>query len=395
MRLTGPLLRSRFGNDLYTGRRSIDFVGRQRLWYALSGAFVVLALFGIFARGLNLGIEFNGGSEFRVSQVGDTNGYEDKARAAIGTAGIPGDINTSVITDSTNGQQTVRVQTAAAGDKSDAAASALGKEFGVPASQVSSSFIDASWGQGVTSEAIRALVIFLILVALVMAAYFRTWKMAAAGLIALLHDLLITVGIYALSGLQITPASMIGFLTILGYSLYDTVVVFDKVRENTTEAVGSRRRSFAQAANLAVNQTLVRSINTTVVALLPIAAVLFVGFTMLGPGTLLDLSLALFIGIGVGAYSSIFIATPLFVDMKNSEPDIKKLAKQAERLQARQAVTGQPTPLAAAASPEVLDGGPDPDEQASLAPLARRPVHKYAQPAGPRNQPRRAPKSKR
>ena len=160
------------------------------------------------------------------------------------------------------------------------------------------------------SKAIQALIVFLILVALVMAVYFRTWKMAVAGLVALLHDLVITVGIYALFGFEITPSSMIGFLTILGYSLYDTVVVFDKVRENTAEAFLTRRMTYTQAANLAVNQTLVRSINTTVVALLPIAAILFVGFTLLGPGTLLDLSLALFVGIAVGAYSSIFIATP-------------------------------------------------------------------------------------
>ncbi len=152
-----------------------------------------------------------------------------------------------------------------------------------------------------------------------MAVYFRTWKMAVAGLVALLHDLVITVGIYALFGFEITPSSMIGFLTILGYSLYDTVVVFDKVRENTAEAFLTRRITYTQAANLAVNQTLVRSINTTIVALLPIAAILVVGFTLLGPGTLLDLSLALFVGIAVGAYSSIFIATPLLVDLRRNE----------------------------------------------------------------------------
>ena len=305
---------AQIGNDLYTGKRSIDFIGRQKTWYAVSAVLIVLALLGIFARGLNFGIEFRGGSEYRVSGVSTTQGYEDKARGAISQAGIQGNIVTTVI-----GGSSVRVQTEAAGDKNEAAKNDLAQAFGVPTTNVSASLIGPSWGQSVSSKAIQALVVFLILVSLVMAAYFRTWKMALSGLVALIHDLIITVGIYALFGFEITPSSMIGFLTILGYSLYDTVVVFDKVRENTAEAFLSRRRTYTQAANLAVNQTLVRSVNTTVVALLPIAAILVVGFTLLGPGTLLDLSLALFVGIAVGAYSSIFIATPLLVDLRRSE----------------------------------------------------------------------------
>ncbi len=386
---------SQFGNDLYTGKRSIDFIGRQRVWYTFSAAVIALALVGLFVRGLNLGIEFRGGSEFRVSNVADTANYEARAKQAVGDAGIPGAALTTVISNATTGEKSIRIQTEAAGDKSEAAIAALAKSFSVPASQVSASFIDASWGEGVSREALRALIIFLILVALVMAVYFRTWKMAAAGLIALVHDLIITVGVYALTGLEITPASMIGFLTILGYSLYDTVVVFDKVRENTAEAIGSRRTSFAAAANLAVNQTLVRSINTTIVALLPIAAILFVGFFMLGPGTLLDLSLALFIGIAIGAYSSVFIAPPLFVDMKNREPQIQELAKHAARARSKQEKIDAAKARALA---DDTDGDGDPldaPDEAVLARLAARPVHKYAQPTGPRNQPKKAPKSKR
>jgi preprotein translocase subunit SecF len=243
----------------------------------------------------------------------------------------------------------------------------------------------------VSQQAIRGLIVFLILVTIVMAFYFRTWKMALAGLAALLHDLVITVGIYALFGFEITPSSMIGFLTILGYSLYDTVVVFDKVRENTADAFRSKRMTYTAAANLAVNQTLVRSINTTVVALLPIAAVLFVGFTLLGPGTLLDLSLALFIGIGVGAYSSIFIATPLLADLRRNEPAIRQLDKYVARHGSK---AGAP-PVGGTAEPVAV--GADTTGAAASAPTAQgapRPVHKYAQ-AGPRNQPRRAPKSRR
>ncbi len=386
---------AKFGNDLYTGKRSIDFIGKQKLWYALSGFFIVLAFTGIFVRHLNFGIEFKGGSEYRVSGVSSSEGYESKARDAVAGAGIPGSPNSSVITDATTGNKTIRVQTEAAGAKNEAATAALAKAFGVPETQVSSSFIDASWGESVTAEAMRALIIFLILVALVMAVYFRTWKMALAGLIALIHDLIITVGIYALTGLQITPASMIGFLTILGYSLYDTVVVFDKVRENTAEALGSRRRSFASATNLAVNQTLVRSINTTVVALLPIVAVLVIAGALLGPGTLVDLSLALFIGISAGAYSSIFIAPPLYVDFRRSEPEVKALAKQAERAQARQREIDVATARAAATDTDGDGDVLDRADEAVLARLAARPVHKYAQNSGPRNQPKRAPKSKR
>jgi preprotein translocase subunit SecF len=227
-----------------------------------------------------------------------------------------------------------------------------------------------------------------------MALYFRTWKMAVAGLVALLHDLIITVGIYALFGFEITPSSMIGFLTILGYSLYDTVVVFDKVRENTQDALRTKRMTYAHAANLAVNQTLVRSINTTVVALLPIAAVLVVGFTLLGPGTLLDLALALFIGIAAGAYSSIFIATPLLVDLRRNEPGVRAVDKYVARHGAKRAVAmpeEEAGPYAGGETPVSVGA----DRTGAAEPIAARPIHKYAQPSGPRNQPRRAPRSKR
>ena len=389
---------AQIGNDLYTGKRSIDFVGRQKTWYALSAVLIVLALVGIFARGLNFGIEFRGGSEYRISGVSDTSSYEDKAQSAISQAGISGNVVVTVI-----GGNSVRVQTEAAGDKNDAAKGALASTFGVGANNVSASLIGPSWGASVSQKAIQALIVFLILVALVMAAYFRTWKMAVAGLAALIHDLVITVGIYALFGFEITPASMIGFLTILGYSLYDTVVVFDKVRENTAEAFISRRMTYTQAANLAVNQTLVRSINTTVVALLPIAAILVVGFTLLGPGTLLDLSLALFVGIAVGAYSSIFIATPLLVDLRRNEPAVKELERAATRYQAREGVpvgapagrSGSTVALADEPRAEPQDVLVD-DTEGRPAPTTTttREVHKWAS-SGPRNQPRRTPKSKR
>ena len=425
------------GNDLYTGRRSIDFIGRQKTWYAVSAVLITLALVGIFARGLNFGIEFRGGSEFRINGVSTTQGYEQKAQTAVQTAGIGGNVVATVV-----GGNSVRVQTEAANEHNELAKEALAAGFGVPSTNVSASLIGPSWGQSVSAKAIQALIVFLILVALVMAIYFRTWTMAVAGLVALVHDLIITVGIYALFGFEITPSSMIGFLTILGYSLYDTVVVFDKVRVNTNAAMTNRRRTYRQAANLAVNQTLVRSVNTTVVALLPIAAILFVGFTMLGPGTLLDLSLALFVGIAVGAYSSIFIATPLLVDLRRREPAVQELDRVATRTQAKASVGAGPgrgpapadssgrssadssAPSAPASSPglPVAGGATAVDAVAAAGRSARpgstspsstspsstssstssstptgappREVHKWAQ-SGPRNQPKRPPKSKR
>jgi preprotein translocase subunit SecF len=391
---------AQWGNDLYTGKRSIDFIGRQKQWYAVSAILIVLALVGFFVRGLNFGIEFRGGSEYRLSGVANTANYEDKAKTAISEAGIDGNVLATVI-----GGNSVRVQTVAAGERNDAAKASLAKAFGVPQTAVSASLIGPSWGESVSQKAIQALFVFLVLVGLVMAAYFRTWKMAVSSLVALIHDLIVTVGIYALFGFEITPSSMIGFLTILGYSLYDTVVVFDKVRENTAEAFGSRRMSYSAAANLAVNQTLVRSINTTVVALLPILAILVVGFTKLGPGTLLDLSLALFVGIAVGAYSSIFIATPLLVDLRRNEPAVAELEAQVSKNRGKDG-SDRSTSGAAAPGATARDSGTEAsarrtstavlDDHREIAPTDSlgRPVHKWAT-TGPRQQPKRIPKSKR
>jgi preprotein translocase subunit SecF len=378
---------SQLGNDLYTGARSVPVVSRRRTFYIGSAVVIAIAVLGLIVNGLNLGLEFKGGSEFRVSGVANTDNYEARARAAAGTAETG--VNVTLI-----GGSTVRVQTERLDDSQSAqVGDALAKEFDVPADQVSATFIGPSWGATVSTKALQALVIFLLLVALVMALYFRTWKMSVAALFALAHDLVITAGVYAWTGFEVSPATMIGFLTVLGYSLYDTVVVFDKVRENTAEAFANGRRSYASAANLAVNQTMVRSINTTVVALLPITAILAVGAFALGPGTLLDLSLVLFIGILVGGYSSIFIATPLLVSLRSKEDAVVDLGKRAERHDARVArqaaheAEGGAEPVGA-----THGGGAARPEEGST--LTGRSVHQYAR-SGPRNQPKRAPKSKR
>ena len=303
------------GNDLYSGRVSFDIVGRRKIWYAVAIVLVVIAVVSPIARGgFNFGIEFRGGSEFRIDGVGSTS--QQVARDAVQSVEPESQpLVTSVGVDS------VRIQTEQLDDvTTEEIRIALASAYGVSSGAVTSSFIGANWGADVTSKALFGLLAFLVLVSIFMALYFRTFKMSVAALAALAHDVVITVGIYGLVGFEVTPAAVIGFLTILGYSLYDTVVVFDKVRENTLGVEFSEDTTFASQVNLAVNQTLVRSVNTSVVALLPIGAILFIGATLLGVGTLRDIALSLFIGMLVGTYSSIFIAAPVYVHLREKEP---------------------------------------------------------------------------
>ena len=396
---------SDLGNDLYTGRRAVPVVPKRKTFYIVSLVLMAIAIAGLGVNKLNLGLEFSGGSEFRVTSTSLPSDYEFKARDTLGAANDTQGVRVSKL-----GANTVRVQTERLNDAESArVAGELAKTFKVSSDKVSSTFIGPSWGDSVTKQALRALVIFLILVAMVLAIYFRNWKMAAAALLALAHDLIITVGIYSFTGFEVSPATMIGFLTVLGYSIYDTVVVFDKVRENTTEAFANGRLSFAQAANLAVNQTMVRSINTTVIGILPILAVLVVGTIFLGPGTLLDLALVLFIGIVIGAYSSIFLATPLLVTLRSKDAAVVDLDKRAARSHAKRAKeavavgalssAGSGNAVleerAVATHQEAVSGSQAPRAQGEgSATVTGRQVHKYAQ-SGPRNQPKRPPKSRR
>lgn len=312
-----------FGNALYSGERSFNFVGRRPLWYAIAAVMIVLAIvLPIIRGGYNFGIEFRGGSEFRVAAANSTS--QQVAIDAVHS--VDGAIEPLV---SNVGTDSIRVQTPQLTDlKSEDVRQALAKAYGVPASSVASSFVGANWGADVTGKALNGLLVFILLAAVLMALYFRTIKMSLAAIIALLHDLIITAGVYGASGFEVTPAAVIGFLTILGYSLYDTVVVFDKIRENTFEVEFSENATFAQRVNLAINQTLVRSINTSIVAVLPVAAILFIGGTLLGAGTLRDISLALFVGIIVGTYSTIFIAAPVYSHLRESEGKYKRAAEK-------------------------------------------------------------------
>lgn len=313
-----------FGNALYTGEKSFDFVGNRVRWYAIGAALVVLAIvITVLRGGFVFGIEFRGGSEFRISEPAN---LSEQVAISTVTDSVGSSSNPRV---SIVGGDSVRVQTEQLTDQETTALrTELAEAYEVDLEQVTASFIGATWGQDITRQALIGLGVFLVLVSLVMALYFRTWKMSVAALVALAHDLVLTAGIYGVLGYEITPAAVIGLLTILGYSLYDTVVVFDKVRENTSEDGEESRRTFAESVNLAVNQTLVRSINTSVVAVLPVGSILFIGSLLLGAGTLRDIALALFIGMVAGTYSSVFIAAPLYVHLRENEPENKKQGRR-------------------------------------------------------------------
>ena len=334
---------AQWGNNLHTGRKSYDIVGRRRTWYIIATIFVVASITLLSTKGLTLGIEFKGGSQFTVSGTSTTR--QQPATDAVHSVAPSESALVSNI-----GSQAIRVETAKLSvAEVESVRVALGKAYGVPVNNITFSFIGPSWGADVSSKAITALVVFLALLAVVMTAYFRAWRMAVAALVALAHDLFFTVGMYSLVGWEVTPATAIGFLTILGYSIYDTVVVFDKVRENTHGVLDQSRSTYAEMANLAVNQTLVRSINTSVVALLPVSAILFVGTFILGPGTLRDISLALFVGMAIGTFSSVFLATPLEVTLRQHEPAIAAHTAKIHALRAQVADGGSTADVALAA----------------------------------------------
>jgi preprotein translocase subunit SecF len=323
------------GHRLYTGEVQYDFVGRKKIWYCLSATIVLLAIGGIVLRGLNFGIEFKGGADFRVpsgncsiEQVRDAVAPYSQAEPIVQEAKAVG------------GQSTLRVQT---DDLPQGVAPKIQGELAtlcqVAADDITYSEISGTWGGEVTKKALTSLIVFLLLVSVFIRILFET-KMAIAALFALAHDLVITAGLYALVGFEVTPATVIGMLTILGYSLYDTIVVFDSLRENTRNLTKQTKRTYSEAANLSVNQTLVRSINTSVIALLPIGAILVVGTYLLGAGVLKDLALVLFIGIAASTFSSIFFATPLLADLKEREPEMQALRKRIDTVRAKEAARG-------------------------------------------------------
>jgi len=326
-----------FGNELYTGKRSYDFVGSKKIWFLIAAAAVALSiLLPVVKGGFNLGIEFRGGSEFTVSNVKDRDpGLGEKAVQDVVAGSLPRVANVAgntmrIQTDKLTDDETLRIK------------DALTKTYGVTDNEVTSTFVGPTWGADVTQQALLGLAIFVGLAAVLMALYFRTWKMSLSALAGMGATMFITAGVYSLSDFEVTPSAIIGFLTVLSYSLYDTVVVFDKIRENTSDLQASTRRTFAEEVNLAVNQTLVRSINTMMVAILPVGAILFIGAGLLGAGTLRDLSLALFVGILIGTAATIFVAAPLYAWLRQGEPDLIKQAKRVEQRRAEHAAKAAP-----------------------------------------------------
>jgi preprotein translocase subunit SecF len=321
--------------NLYRGDTRFDFIGSRRRWYAASGVLLLICILSFGIRQFNLGIEFSGGTQFQFKapaavSVAQVSEVTEKAGASVpDTPQIVGSGNTRqfvVKTSELSPQQATTVE--------KALESAYGQDVSV--GQVSS-----SWGSDVTTKAIRALIVFLVAVCIFIAIRFEA-RMAAAAIVALLHDLVLAAGVYSLVGFEVTPSTVVGLLTILGFSLYDTVVVFDKVEENTRGLLGGSRMTYSEGANLAVNQTLARSINTSLFALLPVGGLLFVGAGLLGVGTIKDLALVLFVGLMSGAYSSLFLATPVLCDLKEREPKWQALARRVAAKRSAQAAPPKP-----------------------------------------------------
>jgi preprotein translocase subunit SecF len=311
---------------LYHGDTSFDIVGRRRLWFTISGVLVLVSLISLVVPGLNFGIDFKGGAVFRVQPERPVS--EAQVRRAVGSAA-------EVVQVTENEPVQVIVQTEVLGQPEVARIrTELAELAGVERNQVSTENIGSKWGSTVSRKAVIALLVFLVVVTIYVSLRME-FKMAVAALVALLHDLIITAGIFALARFEVTPATVIALLTILGYSLYDTVVVFDKVRENTGALTAMSRTTYSQATNLAVNQTMMRSLNTSLASLLPILGLLLVGSYLLGAETLKDLALALFVGVAAGAYSSIFIAPPIVAMWKEKEPRYAQLRARVERLAAQ------------------------------------------------------------
>lgn len=355
------------GHRLHRGEVSYDFVGHRKIWYGVSLLITVAAVVGLLVNGLKLGIEFSGGAVYTtpktsmsVSEVqnrieGDTAGHEAVVQK-LGTGSV------TVTVSEVSSQEAQEIQ------------ETLAKDLNLTTQQLSEDIVGPSWGSEVSSKAIQGLIIFMVLVTAYLAIAFE-WRMAVASLIALIHDLTITVGVYAIVGFEVTPGTVIGLLTVLGYSLYDTVVVFDGLKESTKDITKQTRFTYSELANRSLNQTLVRSINTTVVALLPVAGLLFVGGGLLGAGTLNDIALSLFIGLAAGAYSSIFIATPLVAGLKERDPATKALKKRVLAKRASDAAKAQATD-----EPQDHERGAE-DSEPENAPAAAAGV------AGPRRQP--------
>src|ERR1700748_3057047 len=309
------------GGRLYRGEVSVDFVCRGGVWVAISGLILVISIVAVMVRGLSFSVDFKGGAVFTFPSSSTS---VSQVQSAVESGGVTG-----AIVQQTHGQKNgwQGPKKSLTGAQTVTLEKTLSSKLGVNSNDITVTTVGPSWGSQISGKALEALIAFMIVIVIYLSIAFEL-RMAIAAFVALLHDLVIATGIYALAGFQVSPATVIGLLTILGYSLYDTVVVFDKVRENTAGLLGGARTTYSQAANLALNQTLVRSINTSIIALLPVLGILVVAIFVLGTGELQDLALVLFVGMLSGTYSSICIATPVLADLKERESQYKQLARR-------------------------------------------------------------------
>jgi preprotein translocase subunit SecF len=364
---------------LYRGETNIDLIGHRKRWYVASVIIILICLGSIIFRGFNFGIEFAGGSQFQVPANPGVS--QQDVRGAVEGQGVT--VVSAQTAGSGNAQKyVIRTPQIKDENKRNATIDAIAKADHISVPQVNASDVSSSWGKSVTNKALLGLVVFLFVVGAYIWIRFEQ-KMATAALAALAHDLLLTAGVYSLIGFEVSPGTVVGLLTILGFSLYDTVVVFDKVDENSRGLLGGSRYTYADVTNQAVNQTLMRSINTSLIGLLPVAGLLFVGAGLLGVGTLKDLALVLFVGMLTGAYSSLFLATPWLVDLKMLD---KRYKLHAQRVLAKRAAAAK---SAAEGGAEAKSAGSD--DEARVSALAASSAPRVgAKPAGSRHpQPRK------
>ncbi len=364
---------SRFFSRLYRGETGIDFIGTRKRWYLASLVLIVICVGSMVFRGFNVGIDFKGGTQFQI-KAANTSITTSSAQAAMAQTGHPTESAAQQVGSGATRQIVLKTKQLDLATQA-AVQNKLGQVLHIdPKDSISTDSVSSSWGGEITKKAVQGLVVFLLVVFAYIALRFE-WKMAVGALTALLHDLIIAAGIYSIVGFELTPSTIVGLLTILGFSLYDTVVVFDKVAENSRDLAATARMTYAEAANMAVNQTLMRSINTSLISLLPVAGLLFVGAGLLGVGTIKDLALILFVGLAIGAYSSLFLATPVVVDLKEREPEYRNLTKrvQAKRVAGRTPVV-EPALAGTAPAPRGKSApAPRPGARPASRPAKRRP----------------------
>lgn len=318
----------------FTNQSHFDFVGRSRTWALVSVVLVGISLASLGIRHLNFGIDFTGGTSFVVSEAHKDFTAQD-LRQAVLDSGVE-EATAQVVEGGRGAMVTTPVLGKVGGEEQRKVLDVIAEVTGADRKAVDVAAVGPRWGQQVSKQALRGLIVFLVLVGLYIALRFE-WRMAVSALVTLAHDVIITVGIYALVGFSVTPASVIALLTILGYSLYDTVIVFDRIREDTARMGSTSTRTYGELANESLNEVLIRSLSTSITSLLPVGSLLFIGATLLGADTLQDLALALFVGMAIGTYSSIFVATPALVWLKEREPKYAEIKERVESRRTRKA----------------------------------------------------------